>query len=103
MEAKYYPVSIDELKNNLRIPSMDTSKDSSLCLILEAAFDYAEKFTGYDLASEYEGAYFPSLLKYAILMTASALFQHPADRPFTIPTQAQHLFKQYQKNPYGNE
>jgi hypothetical protein len=91
----YYPVTLEELKKNLRMPECDISMDDNLKMSLAAADDYCRKFTGmdFDLYPENE---FPPVLRYAILITASSYFKNPVNTVFTLPTQAQHLLKMYQ-------
>ncbi|KAA6335891.1 hypothetical protein EZS27_015918 [termite gut metagenome] len=90
-----YPVTLEELKNNLRIPECDTSKDEPLLQALYAADEYCRVFTGRDF-DDYPPNKFPHLLRYAILISAGSFFKSPLDRVFTLPTQAQHFLKMYQ-------
>jgi hypothetical protein len=102
--AGYYPVTLEELKKNLRIPQCDTSKDEALMQSLDAANEYCQLFTGRNFR-DYPENKFPHTLRYAILIVAGSFFKSPVDRVFTLPTQAQHFLKMHQIlcSPYTSQ
>lgn len=95
MDEKSYPVTLDELKKNMRLPENDDSNDYPLSTALSAAHEYIERFTGLDFEEEFKDKDFPYLLRYAILITAGSFFKTPTDSIFTIPTKAQALANTY--------
>ncbi|OAV76238.1 Phage gp6-like head-tail connector protein [Bacteroidales bacterium Barb7] len=96
-----YPVSLQEFKANMRLPECDGSLNEPLQNALDAASEYCREFTGIDFEEDFkENNSFPPLLRYAILMVAGDLFKSPTDRPYQLPTQAQHLLKMFQRSPF---
>lgn len=78
MRIEECPVSIDELKQQLRRPVCSSAMDDSLSCSLLAAAEYIEKFCGRSF-SDFEKENFPYQLKQAILMRAASYFENPTD------------------------
>lgn len=95
MDLNNCPVSLDELKQNLRIYT--DQMDASLTLCLIAATAYIEDFTLIVFKDDYAGVEIPYPLKSAILMTAGRLFECPTDAVFNLPTASQHLANPYKR------
>ena len=86
------PVSLDELKQHLRIS--DDMLDSNLIIMLLAAVEYVEKFTGVNFSVDYKEE-IPFQLKAAILLTAGRLFENPTDTVDGLPTVAKNLIADF--------
>lgn len=86
------PVSLDELKQHLRI--FHDIQDSNLIIILLAAVESVEKFTGIDFSVNYQDK-IPFQLKAAILLTAGRLFENPTDAVSGLPTISKNLIADF--------
>ena len=87
MTLEECPVTVDELKRQLRLP--DTEEfDPQLETCLLAAAEWCENFTGRKFGS-FET--FPYQLRAAILLVAAGLFENPTDSVSERTTAAQRL------------
>lgn len=88
MTLEECPVTIDELKEQLRRP-IDSSLDNILTINLLAAAEYIQGFCGRKFSS-FDGD-FPNELKIAILLKAASLFENPSDSIDERTTASQRL------------
>lgn len=88
------PVSLQELKAHLRI--YHDLLDDNLTIMLLAAVEDVEGFTGIDFSVDYKDSV-PFKLKAAILLTAGRLFENPTDGVDGLPTTAKNLIKGFRK------
>lgn len=78
MKLEDCPVSLIELKHQLRRPLCSDDMDQALILCLLASAEYVESFSGRPFSDFREGE-FPNALKQAILMRAASYFENPSD------------------------
>lgn len=87
------PVSLVELKQHLRI--YHDLLDENLTIMLLAAVEKVEEFTGIDFSTDYTDRVIPFKLKAAILLTAGRLFENPTDGVSNLPTIVESLITGY--------
>lgn len=88
MTIEECPVTVDDLKKQLRLSLDDTLKDA-LELNLLAAAEYIEDFCGRKFDTFESGV--PAQLKQAILLKAASLFENPTDQLDERTTASQRL------------
>lgn len=87
MTLEECPVTLDELKRQLRLPDAE-GLDLQLEVALLAAAEWCETFSGRKL-SDFEEL--PAMLRAAILLKAGDLFENPTDQVSERTTAAQRL------------
>lgn len=87
MTLQECPVTLDDLKKQLRLPD-DDSFDDQLTVALLAAAEWCENYSGRKLSS-FDAL--PYQLKAAILMVAAGIFENPTDPIAERTTAAQRL------------
>lgn len=87
MTLQECPVTLDELKKQLRLPDTEDF-DAQLTVALLAAAEWCETYSGRKVSSFEE---FPWMLRAAILLRAAALFENPTDQVSERTTAAQRL------------
>ena len=89
MTLEECPVTLQDLKEQLRRPIDDESLDGVLEINLLAAAEYIQGFCGREFSSF--GDDFPYELKAAILLKAASLFENPTDSIDERTTASQRL------------
>lgn len=85
--ATNWPVSLDMVKTQLKISLLDTSQDTFLELLIDAATQFAEKYTGRDLITKTYLTYRPCFSDYIELhrsmITSIVSFEYLLDGVLT--------------------
>lgn len=93
IEANNCPVTLEEFKKHLRNPP--EMLDEVLQEALITAATDVESTTLINFQEDYQGADIPAPLKYAILLKAAYLIEHPTDTVSQLTTCSQNLIAPY--------
>ncbi len=96
MNMSNLPVTLEELKQHLRITGSEM--DRNLQMMLLAAINAIENFTLIAFEEDYKEAdEVPFALKAAILLTAGRLIENPTDTVDSLPTASKSLAQSFKR------